>query len=50
MNHFPFFAPLDGSIVTAIQDLNKIKFSGAMPYVYFSIYEPFTKQTIGENY
>jgi hypothetical protein len=49
MNHFPFFAPLDGSIVTAIQDLNKIKFSGAMPYVYFSIYEPFTKQTIGET-
>lgn len=38
MNHFPFFSHLDISILDAIQNLDKTKFSGAMPYVYFSHY------------
>ena len=38
MNHFPFFSELDAGIISAIQDLDKTKFSGAMPYVYFSHY------------
>lgn len=47
MNHFPFFSALDGGIIEAIQKLDKTKFSGAMPYVYFSHY--LGGQTIGET-
>ena len=48
MNHFPFFSHLDVSIIDAIQDLDKTKFSGAMPYVYFSHYIG-NGATIGET-
>lgn len=38
MNHFPFFSQLDAGILNAIQNLDKTKFTGAMPYVYFAHY------------
>jgi len=38
MNHFPFFSQLDAGIINAIENLDKTKFSGAMPYVYFAHY------------
>ena len=47
MNHFPFFSTLDSGIISAIRDLDKTKFSGAMPYVYFSHY--LGNQTIGQT-
>jgi hypothetical protein len=52
MNHFPFFSALDGGIITAIRDLDKTKFSGAMPYVYFSHYlgDEIIGQTINWDY
>ena len=36
MNHFPFMAPVEQTIINAIQNLPKEKFSGAMPFVYFT--------------
>jgi hypothetical protein len=47
MNHFPFFSTLDSGIISAIRDLDKTKFSGAMPYVYFSHY--LGNETIGQT-
>jgi hypothetical protein len=49
MNHFPFFSHLDISIIDAIQNLDKTRFSGAMPYVYFSHYIGSNGATIGEK-
>jgi hypothetical protein len=48
MNHFPFFSQLDAGIINAIQNLDKTKFSGAMPYVYFAHYLGLG-QTIGQT-
>ena len=49
MNHFPFFSGIDKTIIKAIQELDKTKFSGAMPYVYFSHYIGGNTVTIGET-
>lgn len=36
MNHFPFMAPVEESIINGISNLSKATFSSAMPFVYFT--------------
>lgn len=47
MNHFPFMAPVEQTIINAIQNLNKSTFSGAMPFVFFTAHSEKDPITIG---
>jgi hypothetical protein len=35
MNNFPFFEPVDDTVIKAITNLKKEEFAGAMPFIYF---------------
>jgi hypothetical protein len=49
MNSFPFFTPLEKSILDKIQNVKRSEFSGAAPFVLFTEYNTKDGKTIGTH-